>query len=96
MMAAKDHPRVCGKNILSRWSLYVTTGSPPRVREELNAVPSAVGLGGITPACAGRTVGHSGFYRTSQDHPRVCGKNYPDACFICHFWGSPPRVREEL
>ena len=32
---------------------------------------------------------------TPQDHPRVCGKNFPSDILSAVTSGSPPRVREE-
>ena len=51
-----DHPRVCGKNLLSS-SLFLTrVGSPPRVREKQDYKDINIDDTGITPACAGKTL----------------------------------------
>ena len=91
----RDHPRVCGKNLLFYYRKRERLGSPPRVREELTDVHRGKDTVGITPACAGRTYLTPVTAPYLQDHPRVCGKN------LIHPWsrtlvrGSPPRVREE-
>ena len=49
----------------------------------------------ITPACAGKTLPFFGECTTSQDHPRVCGKNLSSKAASQRMVGSPPRVREK-
>ena len=69
-------------------------GSPPRMREILDAdIEKAIGLG-ITPAYAGNTqYGHVARHQV-WDHPRLCGK-YLMARRRCLRWlGSPPPMRE--
>ena len=51
----RDHPRVCGKNNFCITHYQSSRGSPPRVREKLQDTTQPSGLGGITPACAGKT-----------------------------------------
>ena len=50
-------------------------------------------MGGITPACAGKSYVLFMYLESNRDHPRVCGEK--DS--ICHGFGnqagSPPRVR---
>ena len=50
-----DHPRVCGKNLLTRRTRNSCPGSPPRVREKHPEIDENTGNVGITPACAGKT-----------------------------------------
>ena len=50
-----DHPRVCGKNVRNVLRVIFGMGSPPRVREKLEATLDSRLTGGITPACAGKT-----------------------------------------
>ena len=94
-MAARDHPRVCGKNLGEFPDTSDTQGSPPRVREEQVYRRKSPAASRITPACAGRTDVSIFIRICNGDHPRVCGKN----CYITNKWlsvtGSPPRVREE-
>ena len=50
-----DHPRMCGKDVIS-WDIASrASGSPPHVRERRDRVVLGVVDGGITPACAGKT-----------------------------------------
>ena len=46
---------MCGKNLDFSSALGERVGSPPRVREKLSQVISAIVTVGITPACAGKT-----------------------------------------
>jgi len=52
---AGDHPRVCGKDLLTRSMIPATKGSPPRMRERRNIIGVLVVSIGITPAYAGKT-----------------------------------------
>ena len=54
--SAKDHPRVCGENIVQRPVSPKQKGSPPRVRGKPLCVRPCGVLMGITPACAGKTL----------------------------------------
>ena len=51
----RDHPRVCGENRRPASRCCPPMGSPPRMRGELHIPSCGVGVGGITPAYAGRT-----------------------------------------
>ena len=55
----RDHPRVCGKDKYNFKRQTDGLGSPPRVREGLYVVQVQTVVGGITPACAGRTPTHT-------------------------------------
>ena len=52
----QDHPRVCGENLLTNLRNLRALGSPPRVRGKLTSSFSKNREGGITPACAGKTI----------------------------------------
>ena len=92
---SRDHPRVCGKNDNKVIDTEKVLGSPPRVREKrLVAVIDRLKTR-ITPACAGKTLPFFGECTTSQDHPRVCGKNLSSKAASQRMVGSPPRVREK-
>ena len=71
----RDHPRVCGENVLPLSFSRRRRGSPPRVRGKQGFRFKFNEKARITPACAGKT----GFCSTpaapSRDHPRVCGEN---------------------
>ena len=91
----QDHPRVCGKNAVNVTPWFLRLGSPPRVREKQSAVLNSIDESRITPACAGKTIIKTVSITTSQDHPRVCGKNSPNVRANKRRSGSPPRVREK-
>ena len=90
-----DHPRVCGKNLTAVIADKTKAGSPPRVREKLNAYPPTAACSRITPACAGKTRNSFEEKEESEDHPRVCGKNTRTNQSRGSVPGSPPRVREK-
>ena len=54
----RDHPRVCGKNMILLHFTKMSPGSPPRVREKLSHPNAPDRWIGITPACAGKTPRH--------------------------------------
>ena len=56
IMDNQDHPRVCGENLKPFTHSSATVGSPPRVRGKHGKPTLATRFGGITPACAGKTV----------------------------------------
>ena len=89
----RDHPRVCGENLLISRISILRIGSPPRVRgKRFASVPIHV-ITWITPACAGKTVAGNPDERTTEDHPRVCGENVQYSDIVLSAQGSPPRVR---
>ena len=49
--------------------------------------------GGITPACAGKSIKLFSILKQSEDHPRVCGEKLVQLPQVAEFIGSPPRVR---
>ena len=69
-----DHPRMCGEKKLKAGDFTKDTGSPPHVRGKGLEKKRGADIGGITPACAGK----SGFVGSSlcggEDHPRMCGE----------------------
>ena len=72
----KDHPRVCGKNLVILLKGPSNEGSPPRVREKRVDWTKVLNANGITPACAGKTSRSATTSLLAWDHPRVCGKNF--------------------
>ena len=90
----RDHPRVCGKDTISRISQNLTAGSPPLSREGRQIISRVRILRRITPACAGRTSLKSPYNAQPQDHPRMCGKDRLHTRVIRFILGSPPHVRE--
>ena len=89
----KGSPRACGENgsfcLVKMW----LRGSPPRVRGKPPPREVVFADVGITPACAGKTLGCPAAPTRSEDHPRVCGENCWKRLRISWTGGSPPRVR---
>ena len=93
---SRDHPRVCGKNVVSEGLIICRPGSPPRVREKRTKWVESKLNARITPACAGKTLYVTNPTSSTWDHPRVCGKNDNSSIESKLKSGSPPRVREKL
>ena len=89
----RDHPRVCGEKSLVDKAANKKQGSPPRVRGKVDADATAVYEGGITPACAGKSVSRGHAPPAGRDHPRVCGEKVGPVGCVSGWLGSPPRVR---
>ena len=68
-------------------------GSPPHARGAVFHVPVEPSVVGITPACAGSSVGVRIDVRYSRDHPRMRGEQYCFFCCIRNKKGSPPHAR---
>ena len=85
---------MCGNYAMIHAGHFKALGSPPRVRELHRDRVHAIGLFGITPACAGITKEIISHTALSQDHPRVCGNYLNAASTVSMDLGSPPRVRE--
>ena len=92
----RDHPRVCGENSKSCKITPFLIGSPPRVRGKHDWIYTGYKNGGITPACAGKTVVPASPNFCCKDHPRVCGENAVGNVPRDDEPGSPPRVRGKL
>ena len=50
-------------------------------------------MGGLIPACAGKTVRKRQSPHREEAHPRVCGENSEHETSTRHQQGSSPRVR---
>ena len=85
---------MCGKDDDEQKNIDLDTGSPPHVRERPGDVDLALTAAGITPACAGKTLGNVSFSCCFWDHPRMCGKDHILDSRCRHIRGSPPHVRE--
>ena len=70
----RDHPRVCREKRTEKYDFYWPEGSPPRVRGKGAGEPLRLLVGGITPACAGKSPSAGNRQRVWRDHPRVCGE----------------------
>ena len=84
---------MCGENTRAAKHSGAVLGSPPRVRGKPVPIIFCTVLGGITPACAGKTLTASSNVIFIRDHPRVCGENSVTTHSYTIFVGSPPRVR---
>ena len=90
---SRDHPRMRGEDGLRVPDHPHVDGSPPHARGRLKAVHEETKDGGITPACAGKTIPRIGRCLPRRDHPRMRGE---DVC-VCDGGlfglGSPPHAR---
>ena len=69
-----DHPRVCGEKLRIVEVGRVKEGSPPPMRGKESRRQIGIKIGGITPACAGKSSISIALPLTEEDHPRVCGE----------------------
>ena len=90
------HPRVCGENWMSLQASSEMPGSSPRVRGKPPQLCLRVAIGGLIPACAGKTQACCRSCLLSPAHPRVCGENPLGGADISTMRGSSPRVRGKL
>ena len=91
--SGRDHPRVCGEKRGIYRSCLDGTGSPPRVRGKASHQRWICPVYGITPACAGKSLGAKNWKNLVRDHPRVCGEKFALIRSAAESAGSPPRVR---
>ncbi len=89
-----DHPRLCGNDFFSDDVHCNPAGSPPLVRERRRRTRMGNQYWRITPACAGTTVTAEQVRAAMEDHPRLCGNDFPNVFFQNFHLGSPPLVRE--
>ena len=73
---------------------FPKSGSPPLARERPTRLTPSILASGITPACAGKTTKFPILKATSQDHPRLRGKDPKPHSLISYIPGSPPLARE--
>ena len=92
----RDHPRVCGEKLSTTSTDIHPAGSPPRVRGKVSAGKILLHDGGITPACAGKSLARSCLPGCLRDHPRVCGEKLFQSPLLRLPLGSPPRVRGKV
>ena len=89
----RAHPRVCGENAVGSVNVTFKVGSSPRVRGKHISVGALFHLGGLIPACAGKTPGGRRTGGPDPAHPRVCGENLGLTLLQVAVRGSSPRVR---
>ena len=89
----KDHPRMCGEKYYSPKTSVSISGSPPRMRGKAELQLNGLDAGGITPACAGKSLRTQGNNSPAWDHPRMCGEKKVELTPDELSRGSPPHVR---
>ena len=93
---SRAHPRVCGENVARASGKACAIGSSPRVRGKPLFYRHGEPIGGLIPACAGKTIATERSPRYGRAHPRVCGENSFHAARARWLGGSSPRVRGKL
>ena len=89
----RAHPRSRGENAEAASLSCADAGSSPLTRGKLISFPHILGVRGLIPAHAGKTVGTGLTARPVGAHPRSRGEN-PDAPGIASAnWGSSPLTR---
>ena len=88
-----DHPRVRGEKLTSPAGKAANEGSPPRARGKVPHLFYLMVVGGITPACAGKSKLAIAIAPILQDHPRVRGEKLILKLMVLPILGSPPRAR---
>ena len=68
-------------------------GSPPHARGRRGGVALSAAGGGITPACAGKTVSPTWNRSWAADHPRMRGEDSDEDGNLTQNPGSPPHAR---
>ena len=89
----RDHPRVRGEQIISRYMREPSPGSSPRARGTEDDVPEFRITAGIIPACAGNSSPSTARRHPERDHPRVRGEQLASAFNVEYAKGSSPRAR---
>ena len=74
--AARDHPRVCGEQVVKAEQSVGGKGSSPRVRGAAISTQSALVDHGIIPACAGSSPHTTIYLRFCWDHPACAGSSW--------------------
>ncbi|MDK2955366.1 MAG: hypothetical protein PWQ57_862 [Desulfovibrionales bacterium] len=93
LFLVKDHPRVCGGDLIRMPRVRCGTGPSPRVRGRRTWTKLWRGIAGTIPACAGETPLSDERSNGMKDHPRVCGGDYIYFFRLGVDKGPSPRVR---
>ena len=88
-----DHPRMRGEDIHSTKLVESRPGSPPHARGRRRRPVWGRHAGGITPACAGKTITRCGNVYDYKDHPRMRGEDGRVPLHVFKGLGSPPHAR---
>ena len=75
--SSRDHPRMRGEDQIPCIPLFDDEGSPPHARGRRRSLWFVLGFGGITPACAGKTLDGVSGGTITADHPRMRGEDRP-------------------
>ena len=65
---------MCGEKDVVGIAYRSGHGSPPHVRGKESFVEHGFVIGGITPACAGKSQPAGAKATLKEDHPRMCGE----------------------
>lgn len=84
---------MCGEEGTGRSPGRDKPGSPPHVRGRAKCQLFLLDMGGITPACAGKSLRLCISQSLGQDHPRMCGEERTLLSTTKTPSGSPPHVR---
>ena len=90
---SQDHPRMRGEDSKQTKSTVSLVGSPPHARGRRRCAGGAIVRGGITPACAGKTVPDLWPTAKETDHPRMRGEDICMSETTSTRVGSPPHAR---
>ena len=88
-----DHPRMRGEKSTTTPTQERAPGSPPHARGKVLLSGSARCGGGITPACAGKSIDEAHHAVTDGDHPRMRGEKLSFLQPCPSSGGSPPHAR---
>ena len=88
-----DHPRMRGEDQVDIEQAADELGSPPHARGRRCGNTVNSGIGGITPACAGKTRRLSAIRLGIPDHPRMRGEDRERVILALLAMGSPPHAR---
>ena len=88
-----DYPRVGGEEPSMRRRTRWPAGLPPRGRGRVPFGDARRGVGGITPAWAGKRIGDGHPADVPEDYPRVGGEELSGTVTSISSWGLPPRGR---
>ncbi len=90
------HPRACGEHLAMLYTVFLCTGSSPRMRGTLNDRVVLVDHERFIPAHAGNTHAKTIRRRLISVHPRACGEHTPPEHSKKPSFGSSPRMRGTL